>query len=257
MGEATKSSIWQRSISFAESAAKEVNQNERTCRISEPLGTCPDVLLSRMRGSLFAGRNDSAVIGCVRNDSRRGKRNHWHLLLHLLCLLTLSQAWHLNGAGGKWVIPIGIVILAVACFAFAVSNSTAANAGRLFQGAGSAFAFTGGVYLATHGFSARRLATAMGVTQCLGMLGRWAGQSVVGPMIHREVPWQTIWNVLGVASLVTGVLLFIVTPVGKLPVIQASAAHSSLLRPHGIVFSNPQSYLCGLVAVRLTANEAN
>ena len=31
------------------------------------------------------GRNDSAVIGCVRNDSHRGKCNHWHLLLHLLC----------------------------------------------------------------------------------------------------------------------------------------------------------------------------
>ena len=55
----------------------------------------------------------------------------------------------LDRAGGKWVIPIGIFILAVGCFAFAVSNSTAANAGRLFQGAGSAFAFTGAVYLAS------------------------------------------------------------------------------------------------------------
>jgi MFS family permease len=154
----------------------------------------------------------------------------------------------LDRAGGKWVIPIGIFILAVGCFAFAVSNSTAANAGRLFQGAGSAFAFTGAVYLATHGFSARRLATAIGITQCLGMLGGWAGQSVVGPMIHREVPWQTIWQVLGVASLVTGLLLFIVTPAAKRSVSQPSAAHSSLLRPYGIVFSNSQSYLCGLVA---------
>lgn len=50
------------------------------------------------------------------------------------------------------------------CFGFAVSNSLAANVGRLLQGAGSAFAFTGAVYLATHGFSARRLATAIGVT---------------------------------------------------------------------------------------------
>jgi hypothetical protein len=40
-------------------------------------------------GSLFAGRNDSAVIGCIRNDSRRGKRNHWHLFTPTL-LLTLS-----------------------------------------------------------------------------------------------------------------------------------------------------------------------
>jgi MFS family permease len=81
------------------------------------------------------------------------------------------------------------------------------------------------------------------------MLGGWAGQSVVGPMIHREVPWQTIWNVLGVASLLTGLLLFIVTPGReRRSATQPSAAHSSLLRPYGIVFSNPQSYLCGLAA---------
>jgi MFS family permease len=154
----------------------------------------------------------------------------------------------LDRAGGKWVIAIGAFVLAAGCFGFAVSSSTAANLGRLLQGAGSAFAFTGAVYLATHGFSARRLATAIGVTQCLGMLGGWAGQSVVGPMIHREVPWQTIWQVLGSASLLTGLLLFIVTPAGKRPVSQPSAAHSSLLRPYGVVFSNPQSYLCGLAA---------
>src|SRR6266436_3268888 len=155
----------------------------------------------------------------------------------------------LDRTGGKWVIAIGAFVLAAGCFGFAVSNSVAANLGRLLQGAGSGFAFTGAVYLATHGFSARRLATAIGVTQCLGMLGGWAGQSVVGPMIHREVPWQTVWNVLGAASLLTGLLLFIVTPGReRRSATQPSAAHSSLLRPYGIVFSNPQSYLCGLAA---------
>jgi MFS family permease len=152
----------------------------------------------------------------------------------------------LDRAGGKWVIAIGAFVLAAGCFGFTVSSLLAANVGRLLQGAGSAFAFTGAVYLATHGFSARRLATAIGVTQCLGMLGGWAGQSVVGPMIHREVPWQTIWNVLGTASLLTGLLLFIITPARERSVTQPST-HGSLLRPYGIVFSNLQSYLCGLV----------
>src|SRR6476469_3730229 len=147
----------------------------------------------------------------------------------------------LDRAGGKWVIAIGAFILAAGCFAFAVSNSLAGNIGRLLQGAGSAFACTGAVYLATHGFSARRLATAIGVTQCLGMLGGWAGQSAVGPMIDREVPWQTIWNVLAAASLLNGLLLLVVTPAGKRPASQPSAAHGSLLRPYGIVFSNLQS----------------
>jgi fucose permease len=55
--------------------------------------------------------------------------------------------------------------------------------GRLLQGVGSAFAFTGAVYLASHGLPARRLATAIGVTQCVGMLDGTAGQLLVGRWI--------------------------------------------------------------------------
>src|SRR6266446_3401132 len=53
----------------------------------------------------------------------------------------------LDRAGGKWVIAIGAFVLAAGCFGFAVSSSVAANVGRLLQGAGSAFAFTGAGYL--------------------------------------------------------------------------------------------------------------
>jgi MFS family permease len=154
----------------------------------------------------------------------------------------------LDRAGGKCVIPVGALILAAGCFGFAIANSTVGHIGRLLQGAGSAFAFTGAIYLAAHAFSPRRLATAVGVTQCLGMLGGWAGQSAVGPLIHRDLPWQAIWNVLGAASLITAILLFIVIPRGERPTTQASAGRGSLLRPYKIVFTNPQSYLCGLVA---------
>ena len=47
-----------------------------------------------------------------------------------------------------------LVILAIGCFAFTVSDANVAYGGRLLQGVGSAFAFTGAVYLASHGFSA-------------------------------------------------------------------------------------------------------
>src|SRR6202021_2357697 len=87
----------------------------------------------------------------------------------------------LDRVGAKKAVPVGIFILAIGCLLFAIPTATAGYAGRLLQGAGSAFAFTGAVYLATHGFSARWLATAIGVTQCLGMLGGAAGHSVVGP----------------------------------------------------------------------------
>jgi MFS family permease len=153
----------------------------------------------------------------------------------------------LDRVGAKKAVPVGLFILAVGCLLFGVSSATAGYAGRLLQGAGSAFAFTGAVYLATHGFSARWLATAIGVTQCLGMLGGSAGQFVVGPLLQHGVPWQTVWHSLGAASLVIGVLLFAIAPAESKPR-GVSSGFASVLAPYGVVFRNPQSYLCGAVA---------
>jgi MFS family permease len=153
----------------------------------------------------------------------------------------------LDRFGAKKAVPIGLFILAIGCLLFSVSVASAGYAGRLLQGAGSAFAFTGAVYLASHGFSARWLATAIGVTQCLGMLGGSAGQFVVGPWLEHGVAWQTIWHGLGIASLVVGVLLFLITP-SESRSKAAPSGWSSVLHPYSIVFRNPQSYLCGIVA---------
>jgi MFS family permease len=153
----------------------------------------------------------------------------------------------LDRVGAKKAVPVGLFILALGCLLFSVSVSTAGYAGRLLQGAGSAFAFTGAVYLASHGFSARYLATAIGVTQCLGMLGGAAGQFVVGPWLEHGVAWQTIWHGLGIASLVVGVLLFVITP-SETRAQSAPSGWASVLHPYSIVFRNPQSYLCGIVA---------
>jgi MFS family permease len=153
----------------------------------------------------------------------------------------------LDRVGAKKAVPVGIFILAVGCLLFSMPTSTAGYAGRLLQGAGSAFAFTGAVYLAAHGFSARWLATAIGVTQCLGMLGGSAGQFVVGPLLEHGVGWQSIWRWLGTACIAVGVLLFAITP--REPRSQSSSSSwASVLNPYLIVFRNPQSYLCGAVA---------
>ena len=167
-------------------------------------------------------------------------------------LSSLIAGAALDRVGAKRAVPIGIFILAIGCLLFSVSSTTSAYAGRLLQGAGSAFAFTGAVYLATHGFSARWLATAVGVTQCLGMLGGAAGQFVVGPVLEHGVAWQTVWHSLGGASLVIGVLLFAITP-AETRSSGASTGWTSVLRPYAVVFRNPQSYLCGLVSGLLFA----
>ena len=153
----------------------------------------------------------------------------------------------LDRVGAKKAVPVGIFVLAVGCLLFSIPTATAGYAGRLLQGAGSAFAFTGAVYLAAHGFSARWLATAIGVTQCLGMLGGAAGQFVVGPLLEHGVSWQTVWHWLGTASIAVGVLMFAIAP--REPRSQRSnSSWASVLNPYLIVFRNPQSYLCGAVA---------
>lgn len=48
-----------------------------------------------------------------------------------------------------------------------------------YRAQGPALAFTGDVYVVAHGFPPRSLATAIGATLCVGMLGESAGQLVV------------------------------------------------------------------------------
>ena len=86
--------------------------------------------------------------------------------------MSLVAGAALDHLGAKRSVPVGIAILGIGCLLFSVPTVLAGDVGRLLQGAGSAFAFTGAVYLAAHGFPARYLATAIGATQCVGMLGR-------------------------------------------------------------------------------------
>jgi MFS family permease len=157
----------------------------------------------------------------------------------------------LDRFGAKYVVPTGSCILGIGCLLFTFGSAETAYAARLLQGAGSAFAFTGAVYLASHGFSSTSLATAIGVTQSLGMLGGSAGQFIVGPIIQADYKWQAVWICIGIASLVVSLVLVVVTP-GRTAADSAGAG-GSVLGPYGIVLSNPQSYLCGLISGLLFA----
>ena len=71
----------------------------------------------------------------------------------------------LDRYGAKLPIFIGVLTTALGSVLFGLGSIGAAESGRLLQGAGSALAFTGAVYLAVHGFSAGWLATGIGFTQ--------------------------------------------------------------------------------------------
>jgi len=147
--------------------------------------------------------------------------------------------------GAKYTIPAGVLILAIGTAMFGVNVSWIAGAGRFLQGAGAAFAFVAAVYLASRGLPARYLATAIGITQCVGMLGGSAGQFVVAPLIHGPLEWQQFWVYAGVVSLLIAVAMFVATP--SEDVSQTSNASIwTTFAPYKTVLTNPQSYLCGL-----------
>src|SRR5271170_4082970 len=167
--------------------------------------------------------------------------------------MSLVAGAALDHLGAKRTVPVGAAILGVGCLFFSVAAVSAGDIGRLLQGAGSAFAFTGAVYLAAHGFSARYLATAIGATQCVGMLGGSAGQFVVGPLIEHGMNVHALWVGLGVIIIVNALVLYVATPKEQFGPHAQEGGFSSILKPYKIVFSNPQSYLCGIVAGLLFA----
>ena len=154
----------------------------------------------------------------------------------------------LDRFGPKYVVPIGILLTAIGAIMFGLGSATGAEFGRLLQGAGSAFAFTGAVYLASHGFTSAWLATAVGFTQCFGMLGGSAGQFAVGPMIHGLISWQEFWIFSGIVLLVVAGVLMIGTPSGHDTQPVGAGSLLSMFKPFKVVLSNPQSWLCGLSA---------
>jgi MFS family permease len=114
------------------------------------------------------------------------------------------------------------------------------------------FALIGAVFIATQNFPPSRAATLIGATQMFGMAGGSAGQFVVGPLIAAGVSWRTFWFAMGGAGLAIAAVLVVLLP-GGAPAAGRTGGGSgggirSVLRPFGIVFRNPQSILCGLIA---------
>ena len=150
--------------------------------------------------------------------------------------------------GPRRVIPIGAALVGLGALMFASGQTTLANVGRFIQGAGGVFALVGAAYIAMTNFPASRAATLIGATQMFGMAGGSAGQFVVGPMIAGGVSWTAFWTGMGIAGLVIAVLLYVLLPDREPSAGPADQSSSAIARGFGVVFSNPQSILCGVIA---------
>ena len=149
--------------------------------------------------------------------------------------------------GPRRLVPFAAVGVGIGALLFATGNPQAASIGRFMQGAGGVFALVGAIYIATKNFPASQAATLIGATQMFGMAGGSAGQFVVGPLIARGLTWNNFWIVMGVAGLCIGVILFFLIPKEESKSEQAGGL-KSVAKGFGVVFKNPQSILCGLIA---------
>ena len=147
--------------------------------------------------------------------------------------------------GPRKLVPFAAVTVGIGALLFATGNANAASLGRFMQGAGGVFALVGAIYIATKNFPASQAATLIGATQMFGMAGGSAGQFVVGPMIGAGLSWSSFWIGRGVAGLAVGVLLYFLTPSEPK---KERGGFKIIAKAFAVVFKNPQSILCGLIA---------
>jgi MFS family permease len=149
--------------------------------------------------------------------------------------------------GPRKLLPFAAVVVGIGALLFATGQREVASVGRFLQGAGGVFALVGAIYIATKNFPASKAATLIGATQMFGMAGGSAGQFLVGPMISRGLSWNNFWIGMGVIGLGIGVVLFFLIPKEE-PKEESGGWLKSTAQGFGIVFRNPQSILCGLIA---------
>lgn len=152
----------------------------------------------------------------------------------------------MDAFGPRKILPVTALLIGVGAALFAISNSQVASVGRLLQGAGGAFAPVGAIFIAVEYFPASQAATLIGATQMFGMAGGAAGQFAVGPMMAAGLRWDRFWIAMGICGLLISVLLFFLLP--KQETEKSGNWMRTAMAGFSVVFRNPQSILCGLIA---------
>jgi len=169
------------------------------------------------------------------------------LFYYSYALCNLAAGPSLDALGVRAVIPVAALITAIGAGLFGTGSLTAAYAGRLLQGAGGTFAIVGAVCIASENFAPSRAATLIGATQMFGMAGGAVGQFLAGPLLARGTAWGSFWVAMGGVGLFVAAALFVFLPK------QARKRRTETsVRPYAralaVVFRNPQSILCGIIA---------
>ncbi len=153
----------------------------------------------------------------------------------------------MDRVGPRHLLPLAAGVAGFGTLLFATGNRDVAGSGCFLQGAGGVFALVGAIYIANREFPPASAATLVGATQMFGMAGGSAGQFVVGRLMAAGIGWSVFWTSMGIAGLALAVLLYLLLPGGETPK-QGHSGMKPTMRAFRVVFTNPQSILCGLIA---------
>ncbi|HEY0291838.1 MAG TPA: MFS transporter [Hansschlegelia sp.] len=168
-------------------------------------------------------------------------------------LMALVAGVLLDRYGARRTIPFGILVVGVGCLVFAQGSAAAGMIGFVMQAIGAIFAFIGSSYVAARYLPSRMLAAFVGLTQCLGMAGAAFGSKpvhmAIDPAGYFQIGWQHVWVAFGVAGFVLAVAVWLIMPreKGDSPSHHAELSVAGVLHPFRVVFSNPQSWIAGVV----------
>lgn len=169
-------------------------------------------------------------------------------------LMALVVGVLLDRYGAHAILPVFIAVTGIGCLVFAQGSAIAGIGGYIVQAIGAIAAFVGSSYVAARYLPARTLALFVGLTQCLGMAGAAFGSKptrmLIDPQGHWHVSWEHIWLGFGVIGLILAAAVWVTMPRDS-----GDSAHhhgdlttANLLKPFRVIFTNPQSWIAGLIS---------
>lgn len=130
---------------------------------------------------------------------------------YIYALMQIPVGVMMDRFGARSLLTISSMVCGLGALIFGLAFSNLfLSMGRFFQGAGSAFAFLGMVYVCSHWFPASRLAFLVGLGNSLGMLGAAGGEGPLSSLVDA-FGWRPTMISFGVVGFLLGFLiLFIV-----------------------------------------------
>lgn len=127
---------------------------------------------------------------------------------YIYAILQIPVGILLDKLGSKWLLSSAAFVCALGTLLFGLSSSfILADLGRLLQGAGSAFAFIGMIYVSAHYFPASYLGLLICLGDSLGKLGAVVGSGPFSNLLNH-MHWKNALILIGVVGVFLAFIIY-------------------------------------------------